>query len=217
MRRHFYAVHLYGRIPEVHPEEAILLLPNHSSWWDGFFIYLLNKACFHRRVWLMMLESQLKQNKFFSRLGAFSINKSTPGHIRESISYAAKILQKPGSILCLFPQGELLPWGKRPVRYKKGLSLVTKKANCAYTVVLLAMKIEFLQQQRPEVFLLPGPAVHVGENENLELSLCEELETKLLDDLKQRIMNNEKSATVFRGGRSINEKISALKKKMTLT
>jgi hypothetical protein len=37
-KRHFHVVRLLGKIPETNPELPLLLLPNHSTWWDGFFV-----------------------------------------------------------------------------------------------------------------------------------------------------------------------------------
>lgn len=160
-----------------------------------------------------MLEYQLRQNMFFSRLGAFSVNRSTPGHIRETIRYAEKILQKSGSILCIFPQGELIHWGKRPIVFKKGIDLTTRNVKRPYSIILLAIKIEFLEQQRPEAFLLPGPVIRITDGKCLDLPLLENLETKLLEKLQQMIIKKEKTSILLKGRRSINDKISTLKQK----
>ena len=84
-KRHFHALRLLGKIPETNPELPLLLLPNHSTWWDGFFVYLLNKKLFERQPYLMRREDQLSRYRFFTRLGAYSINPQSSGSIKGEI------------------------------------------------------------------------------------------------------------------------------------
>ena len=64
LRRHFYALWLVGELPNLKQDQPVLLLPNHHSWWDGFYVYLLNRMRFHRSLYLMMLEEQLFKQDF---------------------------------------------------------------------------------------------------------------------------------------------------------
>jgi 1-acyl-sn-glycerol-3-phosphate acyltransferase len=73
LSRSFYSVRLLGNMPETDKNLPLVLLPNHSTWWDGFFVHLLNRKIFEREIFLMMLKSQLEKFSFFSRLGAFGV------------------------------------------------------------------------------------------------------------------------------------------------
>ena len=42
----FMKFRCWGELPEIPDHLPLLLLPNHSTWWDGFFVYLLNKTDF---------------------------------------------------------------------------------------------------------------------------------------------------------------------------
>ena len=38
----------------------VLLISNHISWWDGFWVVYLNIKLFHRKFYFMMLEEELR-------------------------------------------------------------------------------------------------------------------------------------------------------------
>jgi len=194
-RRHFHAICLLGNVPETNPDLPLLLLPNHSTWWDGFFVYLLNKKLFRRRLYLMMLEGQLARYKFFSRLGAYSINPHSAGSIKNSLRYSADILNEkiaPRPLLCIFPQGELLPWDKRPLVYKNGLKAILCGYGGKANLLPLAIKTDFSNEQLPNTFFLFGENIIVNGNKFGGMQSLQEIEETLLTDLKQRIIQKEK-------------------------
>ena len=55
LKRSFHSFNLIGNIPKSDPELPLLLIPNHSTWWDGFFVYLLNDQFLKRELYMMML------------------------------------------------------------------------------------------------------------------------------------------------------------------
>jgi 1-acyl-sn-glycerol-3-phosphate acyltransferase len=157
--RHFEALRLLGETPKIEARLPLLLLPNHSTWWDGFFIYLLNKKIFRRRAFVMMLEAQLQLYPFFKYVGVFSVEPSSPAGVRASIRYAAQLLQQkkpPLPLLCIFPQGELQSWRQRPLAYKRGFELILRACGESVNLLPLAIRAEFLGRQRPEVFFCLG-------------------------------------------------------------
>ena len=80
-RKTFHGLYFLGPVPTPDPTLPLLITPNHSTWWDGFFFYTLNKRIFRRKGYLMMLEEQLSKYRFFRRIGAFGIE---PGLRRKS-------------------------------------------------------------------------------------------------------------------------------------
>jgi len=199
-QRHFHAIGLLGQAPETNPDLPLLLLPNHSTWWDGFFVYLLNKKIFRRKVYLMMLEAQLARYKFFSRLGAYSINPHSASSIKNSLHYSVDILNEkiaPRPLLCIFPQGELLPWDKRPLVYKNGLEAILSGYGGKANLLPLAIKTDFLNEQLPNAFFLFGENIIVNSNTFSGVQRLQELEEALLDDLKRRIIQRAKAVILL--------------------
>lgn len=213
-RRHFHALHILGKLPDCDASLPLLLLPNHSTWWDGFFIYLLNQKLFARKTYLMMLEAQLARYQFFSRLGAFSISLDSPGSVRQSLRYTVEILNQnivPRPLLCMFPQGELLPWEKRPLGFKRGVEVVLAAHGSAVNLLPLAIKVEFLQKQLPEAFFLFGENMIAGSNTFIGIPRLQELEESLLGQLSRRISGGEKGMTLLAGVRSVNAAIDSIR------
>ncbi len=208
-KRHFHAIHLIGQAPETSPDLPLLLLPNHSTWWDGFFVYLLNKKFFRRKPYLMMLEEQLSRYHFFSRLGAFSINLRSAAGMKTSLRYSVDILNEnvtPRPMLCLFPQGELLPWNKRPLIYKNGVEVILSGYGGKANILPLAIKTEFLNEQLPEAFFYFGENVIANSNTFTGIKRLQESEEDLLEELSRKISTGEKGSILMGGHKSVNKR-----------
>ena len=196
-RRNFHEIRLFGTPPEVSKDLPLLLLPNHSTWWDGFFVYLLNKRIFRRTVYLMMLETQLTKYKFFAKIGAYSIEPEHRRDVIESLKYTVELLSRKLSLVAIFPQGELLPWHTRPLGYKRGVEWILQKYKNPVTVLPLAIRTEFIGEKRPSVFFLFGD-VHLFDGETFQgIDWLEKTETVLLDDLASRILRQEEGRNLL--------------------
>jgi len=127
---------------------------NHGTWWDGFFIYLVNTHVLHRKLYIMMLEEQLRRYRFFRRLGAFGIEQGYPRSARASLSYSAELLKDASNCLCLFPQGAMHRFHDRPLGFQRGLANVLSMHGGAACILPVAIACEFLGERRPEAFFL---------------------------------------------------------------
>ena len=187
-KRHFHEIQVLGELPKIPHDLPLLLLPNHSTWWDGFFIYLLNKQIFRRTAYLMMLEEQLSKYKFFRKIGAYSIEPKHRRGIVESLEYTVELLNEGTPLVSIFPQGQLLPWHTRPLGYKRGVEWILQEYGKPITVLPLAIRAEFRGEKRPNVLFLfgevnsfnPGTFHGVDWLENTQTTLLNELETRIL-------------------------------------
>ncbi|MDY6969517.1 MAG: lysophospholipid acyltransferase family protein [Spirochaetota bacterium] len=146
---HFFIV---NEVTDINPDKALLVTPNHISWWDGFFIDYINRLYFKRYFYIMMLEEQLKQYPYFSKVGAYSINPESRKDIIESLEYTAELLSNPNNIVVMYPQGILEPSGKYPVTIKKGVKFVSEISRVPFSIIPFACKISFYNQRKPEVY-----------------------------------------------------------------
>ena len=197
-KRNFHEIRLLGTPPEIPDDLPLLLLPNHSTWWDGFFVYLLNKQVFRRTAHLMMLEAQLTKYKFFTKIGAYSIEPENPRGVIESLEYTAELLNREMSLVAVFPQGELLPWHTRPLDYKRGVEWILRKHGKPVTLLPLAIRTEFLGEKRPSVFFLFGDAYTFDAATFQGTDWLEKTETELLDDLASRMLCQEEGQNLLR-------------------
>ncbi|MBN1541738.1 lysophospholipid acyltransferase family protein [candidate division KSB1 bacterium] len=205
LQRHFYAVWLIQTELDLHDDLPVVLLPNHHTWWDGFFVYLLNRAVIQRPLYLMMLEEQLRKNPFFARVGAYSIDPHTPGGIRRSIDYTLSLLEF-NPLICLFPQGELTPSVQSEIQYRPGIGALTRRSDKPLQVVQLALRTLFLEQQRPEIFMLMGAPIQVESGQQPDLVQLQQKHRELLDGLDRSIAENEPKRLLLQGRRSINDR-----------
>jgi len=186
-RRHFHTLRLLGKIPRCDPEVPVLITPNHNTWWDGFLVYTLNEEVLQRHLYMMMLAEQLTRYRFFSRLGAYGIQPGSRDSVLQSITYTADLLRKSKSAVCLFPQGELTPFGTE-LCFQRGLEWILKRYQGPVDLLPLAMRCEYLQDQRAEVFFL-FDRVHRVTSETFQgAEWLQQREQALLDTLVKAIM-----------------------------
>ena len=215
-KKSFYAIWLQNDPPKLDPNLPLLLLPNHSTWWDGFFAHLLTKKIFHRPIYLMMLQKQLAQNRFFSRVGAFSIDPSSAIAIRESLNYTVSILKSldhPKPLICIFPQGVLAPWDQRPLGFKPGVEFVLARYRKPLSLLFLGIKVEFLAQQFPEVFFRFGTPRVISSPQEFDLTNFEREAESVLNEMVSHIHLGKPCLQLFRGRQSVNETFGVLRKR----
>jgi hypothetical protein len=207
-RSRFYRFHSLYDIPSADPNLPLLLLPNHSSWWDGFFIYWLNKTIFKREAYLMMLDFELKKNRFFRYLGAYGIHPASL-NVRESLNYTVRLFAKtPPPLICIFPQGKLSGWNERPIHFQKGLAWLISRIPSEFQVIMLGTRIEFRNEERPEVFFQFGNCCIVKPAEHYPVQHLEKEMTRILECIENKLAADELGQTIFQGQRSINSRAS---------
>ncbi|MBN1350932.1 lysophospholipid acyltransferase family protein [candidate division KSB1 bacterium] len=213
LKQYFHAIRMFDDLPEIDPRYPLILVPNHSTWWDGFFIYWLNKKFFRRRAYLMMLQAQLQKYLFFARIGAYSVEPANPKKILESLRYTLNIMQDGGEdppLICIFPQGELLPWSRRPLNLKRGIDWLITHYRQPVNLLPLAMKAEFGGEQKPEAFFLFGQNRIVDLNRFHGMQWLEQTLSSLLNELDAQLAAGAKSQLLFAGSSSINTRLDRM-------
>lgn len=138
--------------PDIDQSKGLLVTPNHFSWWDGFFIYWLLKKKLNRKIYIMMLEEQLKKYWFFNYLGCYSINLQDVRSSISSLRYTLDILSDNRNVVVIYPQGEIEPYEKRPLELKGGINFLSQNAKKDFTVLPVAFKIHYSNQRFPLVY-----------------------------------------------------------------
>jgi 1-acyl-sn-glycerol-3-phosphate acyltransferase len=166
-RRAFHTIAIRGleNLRQLPDDRPILLFCNHTNWWDGLIIYLLTRQMPHKACYCMMEEKQLKHYRFFTWLGAFSVDLSSPLRSAASLRYAQRLLQKSETAIWIFPQGKLSRPAD-PVEVRPGTDYLAKNSPHAL-LVPVAMRYEFFREDRPNVLIeigRPFPAVDSSES-----------------------------------------------------
>jgi len=196
---------------------------NHSNWWDGFMGYLLTHKGSGGRFHVMMEERHLARYRFFTRIGAFGVKREQPREALASVRHALDLLAQTHATVWIFPQGVLQANDVRPLAFFPGASRLAAQAIARYGSVRLlpvAMRYEFLQEDRPEALLRIGEPRVLTESASPR-TLNAEMErdlTDLLDGLRAQVTGGDLGAYVplLEGGMSLNKRLDAIKVKLGL-
>ncbi len=144
-------------------ELPVLIIANHFSWWDGFFVYYLNDKIFKKKYHVMMLEEQLKDRLFLNKAGAFSIRKNHRSFL-ESLNYANELLKEKDNLVLFFPQGVFQSIYRQPLDFERGVERILHRGN-NINVIFAANLIEYFSASKPGVTMyfkewVPGDKLH---------------------------------------------------------
>ena len=149
--------------------KPVLLLQNHFSWWDGYWSYFLSKTFFNRKFHVMMLEEQLAKRIFINWCGAFSVRRKSRSAI-ESLNYAADLLDQPGNLVCLYPQGEIQSQHVKPIRFERGAAWLLKNKNCPIDIYFCCCLLDYKNKPKPVVNMYLKNYAGSSETADLELA-----------------------------------------------
>lgn len=140
----------------IYENHSYMLMSNHFSFWDGFWACYLMHNCIHERgnikgFYVMILEKQLQKNMFLRYLGCFSI---APGKasISESLDYAAQVLNTPGNVLLMYPQGNLESQYVRKIIVKEGIVEIVNRITGNCQLVWSSNFLEYFESFKPSVY-----------------------------------------------------------------
>ncbi|PWG79679.1 lysophospholipid acyltransferase family protein [Pararcticibacter amylolyticus] len=132
------------------PERAVLLLANHFSWWDGFFMYELNRRYFRKKFHVMVDEENYRKVWFLKYLGAFPVKKQSKS-LLHSLEYAGKLLNDQNNLVLVFPQGRLYSSHTREIIFEKGLINLINSSDKRFQYVFAASFIDYFENRKPSV------------------------------------------------------------------
>jgi 1-acyl-sn-glycerol-3-phosphate acyltransferase len=146
-KRYFRKVNVLGDIKDT--GLPILLIANHISWWDGFWIAYLNETRFHCKFHFMMLEEQLHKYWFFNHAGGFSVRKGSRTVV-ETLHYTSELLKNRGNLVLVFPQGEIQSMHNQHFVFEKGIDRVLQN-KYDVQVIMVASMVDYLSQKKPSL------------------------------------------------------------------
>jgi chlorobactene lauroyltransferase len=202
----------------------VIFYGNHAYWWDGFWSQLCTELYFRQNLFIIIEYSQLVKHQFFTRLGAFSIDRSNARSAVGTLDYAARCLLSPSArqnALWIFPQGQIEHVDKRPLVFFRGTSgiveRVLKERESIYLVSVVS-RIEYLEDQKPELFLSFGSQRVLKQSDwnglDALTAIMQETTGSHLDKVKQEVIERRLDGfeTILRGSESINRRVEAFRK-----
>lgn len=211
-------------VPEMDPGIPVVFYCNHAYWWDGFWSQLCTEKFFRQNLHIIIEYPQLNRHRFFTRLGAFSIDRTNGRSALRSLDYAAELLAAPSerqNALWLFPQGRIEHVDRRPLFFFKGtagiVSRVLHRKSALYLVSVVS-RIEYLEEQKPELLLSFRPPLLVTSADCPSpgdlTSMMRQTTEDHLDGLKALVVNRslDDARIVIRGGESVNRKVERFRR-----
>jgi 1-acyl-sn-glycerol-3-phosphate acyltransferase len=150
IKRNFSSIHINGIFKD--NGHSVLVIANHVSWWDGFWVEYLNQKIIHRRFHFMMLEEQLKKHWYFQHTGGYSVKKNSR-EIIESINYTNELLRNSENIVLMFPQGKIHSSHNSAVRFEKGIQHIVAKCDDKTQVMFMANFTDYFSDAKPHLYI----------------------------------------------------------------
>jgi 1-acyl-sn-glycerol-3-phosphate acyltransferase len=150
MRWHFKSIQIIGEFGKT--DAPLLVISNHFSWWDGFFVQYLNQNIFKRNFYFMMLEEQLKKRMFLNKCGGFSVNKN-PKDLINSVNHAASLLEDKNNLVLIFPQGRIETKYRFPFEFERGIEEIVKRTSIPVQIIFIANIIDYFSDPSPSLYI----------------------------------------------------------------
>jgi len=167
IKTNFHTVVMEEDIPTI--QKSVLIVANHSSWWDGFWMEYLNQKVIHRKLHFMMLETQLKKHWYFRHTGGFSI-KPESKEVIDSLNYAMELLKDNQNMVIIFPQGRIHSAHQDNIRFGKGVQFLKDNCPVEFQVLFTACFTDYFSHFKPSLYIYcQSISSHLLKDKDLEL------------------------------------------------
>ena len=160
LRRCFSQVLVRGarQVRELATQRPLLIVSNHTSWWDGLVILYLTNRVLDADGYALMDAKNLRRLRFFARVGAFGVDLERPQDVAAGLRLAARLLRTAGRVVWVFPQGHEVAVTARPLGFRPGAAGVARLSPQA-AVVPMGLRYEFGELELPRLFVAFGAPV----------------------------------------------------------
>ena len=150
----------------------VLVVANHTSWWDPLVALWLTNVVLHADAYAMMDATNLRRLPFFGKVGAFGVDLSDPGDGARAIRHAAKLLTGRRRVVWIYPEGrERSPF--EPLVLQPGAALVARVARVA-EVVCIGVRYVVGGRERPDLWISIARPRVTTRDADVELALQQE-------------------------------------------
>lgn len=133
----------------------LLLVANHTSWWDPLVILHLSQHVLAIDGYAMMDAKNLRRLPFFSLVGGFGVDLDSPSDGALAVRHAARLLDRPGRGVWIFPQGRERPVSERPLGFRGGSGEIARVARKAQALPV-GLRYEFGASELPTLYVSFG-------------------------------------------------------------
>lgn len=179
-------------------EAPLLILSNHTSWWDPLVAIHLSTHLLNTEGHAMMDAKNLRRLPFFALVGAFGVDLDKPSDGAAAMRYAARVLDAPRKMVWVYPQGRERPVTERPLGFRPGSAEIARVAKKA-RVLPVALRYEHGGSEKPSLWLSFGPPIAAERDTNKGRERQEEAVTAELERIERAIVaeNNGEEERAF--------------------
>lgn len=135
-------------------EGPVLVVANHTSWWDPLVALWLTNVVVPSDSFAMMDAANLRRLPFFGRVGAFGVDLTDASDGARAIRHAARLLVGARRLVWIYPEGrERSPF--EPLELQPGAAAVARVARHA-KIVAIGVRYVFAGGERPEAWIAIG-------------------------------------------------------------
>lgn len=171
---------------KIREEEAVLLLANHFSWWDGFLMFQLNRLLFKKEFHVLVTDEDYKKHWFLKYVGAFAA-EGKGKDVVETLLYAGQLLNDPNNLVLMFPQGKLYPVYSNSIAFEKGVMQVVNGSGKKFQIVFAANLVDFSSRK-------PGMQTQLASWEAEEYMSLQLLKSEYNKHYTEAVKNQNKLA-----------------------
>lgn len=135
----------------------LLLLANHTAWWDPLVAIHLSNHVLGLDAFAMMDAKNLERLPFFAKVGAFGVDLASASDGASVVRYAVKLLSAPGRAVWVFPQGAERPVTE-PLAFRGGAAAIARVAKTAIALPV-GLRYEMAGEERPHLYVSFGPEI----------------------------------------------------------
>lgn len=173
-RRRLAAIRMAGLPPALPRGEPLVLVANHTSWWDGFLLREVHRVLRPgAHLSTIMLASELRRFPFFRYMGAEGMQPGSVASVRSLLHRLDTLRARdPELVVAYFPQGRIWPMDRRPLGFHPGIDRLVRRLAPA-TVLPLGLRVEPLNRVSPTAFVSAGPPIRVAAGQRIDAHALE--------------------------------------------
>lgn len=188
----FGEVRAFGldRAREHAAQAPVLVISNHTSWWDPLVAIHVSTHLLRAAGHAMMDAKNLRRLPFFALVGAFGVDLDKPSDGAAAMRYATRLLDEPGKLVWVYPQGRERPVTERPLGFRPGSAEIARVAKKA-RVLPLGLRYEHGGVEKPTLWLSFGEPVQASRDTTKGRLEQEQAVTVELDRIERAILGEE--------------------------
>ncbi|WP_113654233.1 lysophospholipid acyltransferase family protein [Pedobacter namyangjuensis] len=133
----------------INPNEAILLLANRFSWWDGYMLFQLNKRVLKKKFHVLVTAEDYQKTSYLKYFGAFA-PEAKGKDLLETLTYAGQLLNDPQNLVLIFPQGKIRSIHVSQIAFEKGIMQVLNASQKKFQTVFAVTLVDYFNSRRPK-------------------------------------------------------------------